>query len=321
MLTAKADRVAVYDAHKSAGAEGIYFSVFIHYQEDGVSYPNGIAAWNDFTGNGFAQMAELACECVENRIAPLIHLGGDEKGSQWVKDNIAAIVLALKTSRLGDLTQGYCALVPTFDSNSDGDWSDPGDQWSSVNVAIRQAIPDATALYTWLPTGWARLGTININAQQVIDGESAVDRWCQELPGTTICQFLAPYPAILPGSQWDAEHQLYQPTWASDPSGWLQYVQMMARRVNYSHWEPPADEPFDVSGGLGLGGPLNGQPVLVSADARHPQTYTMPSSRGQTFYSGEEIGTFLWTHGFAITTAQLDTIRRGLLACGCDCTG
>ena len=167
MLTDKADRVATYQAHKAAGAEGIYFSVFIHYQEDGVAYPDGIAGWNDFTGNNFAQVAELACECVENQIAPLVQLGGDEKGSQWVIDNIAAIIQALKTSRLGDLTQGYCALVPTFDSNADGDWSDPGDNWAAVNVAIRAQVPDTTALYTWLSNGWARLGTVNLSPEQV----------------------------------------------------------------------------------------------------------------------------------------------------------
>ena len=52
MLTAKADREAVYAAHKAAGAAALWFCTFIHYQEDGVAaYPDGIAGWNDFTGN------------------------------------------------------------------------------------------------------------------------------------------------------------------------------------------------------------------------------------------------------------------------------
>ena len=96
---------------------------------------------------------------------------------------------------------------------------------------------------------------------------------------------------------------------------------MMARRVQAGKWTPPSDEPFNVPGGLGIGGPQNGQPVTVSADARNPQTYTFNTSRGETFYSGEEIGTFLWTHDYKISVGQLDTIRRGLLACGVNCTG
>ena len=320
MLTAKADRQAVYAAHKAAGAQGLWFCTFIHYQEDGVAYPDGIAGWNDFTGN-FSQAAELACEILESGLYPCIELGGDELGSQTVIDQFPAFIAAMKSSRLGDLTQGGLMVTPTFDTDADGDWSDPGDNWARVFVALRAQMPDAMVLCLWLPAGWGRLGAENLNESDVHNAEACVDRFCQEGPATTDCEFLAPWPAILPGSQWDSEHGIYQPNWASDPSGWLQFVQMMARRVQAGSWVPPPDEPFDVPGGLGIGGPQNGQPVTVSADARHPTTYTFNTGRGETTYSWEEINTFGWTHQDGVTPEQLDSIRMGIRLCGCNTNG
>jgi len=317
MLTDAADRQATYAAHKAAGAQAIWFCVFVNYQEAGVAYPNGIAAKNDFTGANMTAAADLACEVVQAGLWPFIQLGGDELGSQWVKDNIRLVMDTLQHAGPFDV-RPYVAITPTFDSNANGDWSDPDDQWASTNVAIRFSIPDDMPLFNWLPAGWARLGAANLSAQQLRDGESAVDAWCSEMPADVFnSPFTAPWPAILPGSQWDAEHQVYQPTWAADASAWLQYVQIMDRRCRAGQWTPIPGTPYNVPGGLGIGGPQNGQPVTVSADTMFPQTYTAPSSRGQTYYRIEETGTFQWTHGTDVRPA-LASIRPGVLAAGAD---
>ena len=157
MLTAKADREAVYAAHKAAGAAALWFCTFIHYQEDGVAYPDGIAGWNDFTGN-FSQAAELACEILEAGLYPCIELGGDELGSQTVIDQFPAFMAAMKSSRLGDLTQGGLMVTPTFDSDADGDWSDPGDNWARVFVALRRR--RCPMRWCSVPLAASRLGKI-----------------------------------------------------------------------------------------------------------------------------------------------------------------
>lgn len=317
MLTSAADRVATYRAHYAAGARLIYASLYAHYTEGGVSYPNNTAANNDWTVNNFSPAAAWCNEVLENNLIPALQLGGDELGTAYLMANAQKIVAAL-----GGVP---CALVPTFDSDSDGDWSDPGDNWAGVNLAFRAAMPKSMALFNWLPNGWARLGTASLSGAQVQTAEACVDAWVSEWPDEP-GQFLAPWPAIQPGSAWDAAHGVYQPNYAGDPSNWTQFVQIIARRARAGRWNPPRDEPFNVPGGLGIGGPQNGQPVTVSADARYPQTYTFDTARGITYYRGDEIWTYPWTHqGWpfvpSVNPAQIDAIRAGLLACGVDATG
>jgi hypothetical protein len=319
MLTNLSDRQAVYAAHQAAGASMIWICTFVHYQEAGVAYPDGIAAWNDFTGAAMTDLATLACEIVQVGRFPAvgIQLGGDELGSQWVKDNITFILDTLEHAGPFDV-RPYVVLTPTFDTNADGDWSDPGDQWASTNVTLRSAMPDSMPLFNWLPAGWARLGAQNLSPQQLADGEACVDAWCSEVPADVFqTPFNAPWPAILPGSPWDPEHSVYQPRWASDESPWTQYVQIMGRRCRRGLWTPIPGTPYNVPGGNGIGGPDNGQPVTVSADQMHPQTYTEPSSRGETYYRIEEAGTYQWTHGEDVRPA-LNLIRPGCLAAGAD---
>jgi len=305
MLTSAADRQSVYAAHLAAGAKGLWFSLYVHYQEAGVAYPNGIAAWNDFTGANLPSAQTLCRELLQAGLLPFVQLGGDELGSAYLLENGATILAALA---------GLAAAVtPTFDSNSDGDWSDPGDNWAAVNVALAAAKPASMALFNWLPTGWARLGTINLSNEQVVAGEAGIT-WCLEGPSAVPSLFLAPWPPLnLPaGSTWDAEHGVYQPNWTSDPTNWLQYVQVVGRRVSQT-WTPPPGAFYDAPGGLGVGGPQAGQPVTVSVDERNPPRY---SPLEVCRY--EENFTYSWTHAQGIQPAQIDQVRAGEVAMGCD---
>lgn len=310
MLTAKADRDAVRAAHKAAGAKAIWISLKVFYQEDGVAYPDGIAGNNDFSEN-IPGLVSLALETAGDGLYPFVQLGGDELGSAWVQQHIEAIASAFRAAGL----TGRVCFVSTFDSDSDGDWSYPGENWAQTNIDIRASIGDDFALATWLPAGWARLGFDA--STPVTEGEAAVDRWSLEGPGG-LGEFLAPWPAVLmTGSPWDSEHGIYTPQFASDASRWMQFVQVVGRRVQPGKWIPPSDAPYDVPGGNGIGGPLNGQPVTVSCDERNPPTYT---TAGQACV-WEESHTYDWTHQTGITAEQIDTERRGALACGCDAVG
>lgn len=298
MLTAKADRNAVRAAHKAAGANAIWFSLYVHYQQSGVAYPNGIAGWNDFTGGGFAQAVELAQETAADGLYAFVQLGGDELGSAWVQNNIEAIADAF---RAGGLTGRVC-FVPTFDSDSDGDWSYPGENWAQTNIDIRAALRDDFALATWLPAGWARLGYDA--STPVTEGEAAVDRWSLEGPGG-LGEFLAPWPAII-GAQVGPDGN-WVPVYASDATPWNQFVEVVGRRVQKGRWVPPPDAPYNVA--------IDGQ--VVSCDENPPPTYSTP---GQACV-WEESHTYDWTHQTGITAEQIDTERRGALACGCDAVG
>lgn len=299
MLTAKSDRDAVRAAHRAASAKAIWYSLCVHYQESGVAYPNEIAGWNDFTGDGFAQAVSLAQETAADGLYPFVQLGGDELGSQWVRDHIAAIADAFRAGGLA----GRVCFVPTFDSDADGDWSYPACNWAETNLVIRQALRDDFALATWLPAGWARLGYIP-GVTPVAEGEACVDRWSLEGPGG-LGEFLAPWPAIVgaeigPDGNW-------VPVYASDATRWNQFVQPVGRRVKRGSWVPPPDAPYNVL--------VDGH--LVSCDENPPPTYSTP---GQTCV-WEESHTDDWTHQTGITAEQIDTERQGALACGCDAVG
>ena len=330
MLANASDRIATYQAHQAAGGILFIASLFCHYQEANVSYPNNTAANNDWTGNGFSQAAAWANEVLENGGIPCLHLGGDEKGTQWVIANAQAIVNAL-----GGIP---CALIPCFDSDGDADWSDPNDGWAAVNLALRAAMPNAMVLMNELPNGWVNFGTANPNipAETFQAAAACVDAWTSEFP-TTPSEWLEPWPQIVTnlGAVWDDEHGVYQPSvaqgvfpaWQTVASPWLQFVQVIGRRARAGQWKAPADVPYSVPGGLGIGGPQNGQPVTVSADEPHPPTATQDSSRGTTYYRGDEIWTYPFTHqGWPFAPdpsmpAKIDAIRAGLLACGVDATG
>lgn len=313
MLTSLSDRTAVRQAHLQAGAKAIWFCLYVHYQEDGVAYPNGKAGWNDFTGPNLSQAVALAQETAADGLYPFVQLGGDELGAAWVQANIQSIADAFRAGGL----QGRVCFTPTFDSDADDDWSAPtACNWAPTNLAIRAALGDDFALANWLPAGWARLGFTNTTP--VGPAEACVDRWSLEGPGG-MGEFLAPWPAIVTanGSPWDSEHQVYTPQYVSDPSIWNQFVEQVGRRAQPGKWAPPPDAPYNRQGGLGIGGPLNGQPVTVSCDSLPPPSYT---TTGQACVF-EESYTYDWTHQTGITPEQIDQVRAGALACGCDAVG
>jgi hypothetical protein len=127
---------------------------------------------------------------------------------------------------------------------------------------------------------------------------------------------IAAPPAIV-GAQWNDDHGLYVPVYASDETPWTNIWQVVARCS--PAWTPPPDEPFNVPA-VAVDGPQRGQTVIVSADNPRPASYLKPSARGPRAYWALELAEYEWTRN-RVSVGSLQQAGRYFRAMGCPFVG
>jgi hypothetical protein len=310
-LLSASSRQTTYAAHRAWGATHFCVAIAGNYQEGGVVYPNNTAENNNWFG-ALPTLVNILIEIIGAGMWPVLFLDGDDGFSQ-IYNNLPAVVQAIRTSPIGDLTPYlvYCSGFDSIDEIGLGQYHDNGATEDALFVYIRSIIGDDAVQ--------AKENAYNNPPMWVIPpspGSTAVDVFLQEFASLALGNQQA--PKIIAGT-WDAEHNDYAPTYnvpAGNEVPWTQSWQVCKRLL--AAWSPPADEPFNilvpVTGGANAG---TNQPVSADSQGAGGQWLASGTPRGRQYVIAFEFGTYAMTHGQA-TAEQVQTTRAYLDTWGFD---